>query len=294
MKNTDMLEWMNDLDGRFLTEAEQPAVKAVHKRRRIVPALIAAAAAVVCMTAGVSAAIGRNTELLEKWFGKGAESSLGNLPEPKTYENGQVRVTVETELDDGFTHMVLLSAAYPDGTKYNLFDAGIGSVIQYADGRRAATSHNASGFGFRHDETGSVNMDYLTCTIDCAAIEHDTMYLILTNYDTDKPCIFDGIRIPLHAEQNTAAVTFTAPDGNDFLLSGFEAVTTGNSAIKLNEAPVLTFLDGTQMTLGAKSVAELPLKDQADRKQYTFTEFKWIDVENIAAITFRGQTYTKS
>ena len=100
MKNTDMLEWMNDLDGRFLTEAEQPAVKAVHKRRRIVPALIAAAAAVVCMIAGVSAAIGRNTELLEKWFGKGAESSLGNLPEPKTYNHPDRRTHINMATND--------------------------------------------------------------------------------------------------------------------------------------------------------------------------------------------------
>lgn len=294
MKNTDMLEWMTDLDGRFLSEAERPAVKVTHKRRRYLPALIAAAAAVVCMTAGVSAALSRNTDLLGQWFGSDAADSLSNLPEPKTYENGQVRVTVETELDDGFTHMVMLSAAYPDGTKYNLLESAIGSEIQYADGRWAATEHGASGFGFHHDETGSVNMDYLTCTIDCATIEHDTMYLVLTNYDSDKPCIFDGIRIPLHAEQNTATVTFTAPDGNHFLLSGFEAVTTGKGVNNLDNQPILTFLDGRHMTLNAKSVAELPLKEQADRNQYTYTQFKWIDVDNIAAVTFRGQTYTRN
>ena len=46
MKNMDMLAWMNDLDAKYLEEAAAPQIHMQKKRRRLLPALIAAAAAV--------------------------------------------------------------------------------------------------------------------------------------------------------------------------------------------------------------------------------------------------------
>lgn len=54
MKNTDMLEWMNDLDVKYLTEACPPTIRQHRAKRRLMTILIAAAVAAVCMAAAAA------------------------------------------------------------------------------------------------------------------------------------------------------------------------------------------------------------------------------------------------
>lgn len=256
MKNTDMLEWMTDLDARFLAEAAQPAVKVTHKRRRTALTLIAAAAAVVCTTAGVSAAISRNTDLLTTWFGNGAEGSFAALPAPKAYENGQVRVTVETEFDDGISHLLLLSFSTPDGEPYDFpmydwrdaegrpikmqnrpeffgYDAHVNAYGTIGDFRE---------FGFVWDEPDSVpvpeeqvteyrNGKYFALRLTAEALGGGicTLKLALSNdYDArkypDNPekNIFAGIEIPVRCQQTVECPEFRAANGDFCRLSCFE------------------------------------------------------------------------
>jgi hypothetical protein len=267
-----MLEWLTDLDGRFLTEAEQPAIRVTHRRRRLVPALIAAAAAVVCMTAGVSASLSRNTDLLTKWFGKDAESSLSALPEPKVYENGQVRVTVETELDDGINHMLLVSIETPDGEPYQapLYDwqdvegnpirlqqsimtygydavhhgfSSIGQITEFGgfDFRRSPEDHSETPDGtipeYRLGSYMAIRIPY--AQFDEGDFSFKLMFRNMegTEIDIDDPDDnpFAGISIPVHKGQNTECAVYRAENGNECRLSCFELTVLDRNAANIAE-----------------------------------------------------------
>ena len=109
MKSTDMLEWMNGLNARYLAESEQPAIR--QHKKRLMPALIAAAAAAVCLTVGVGAYMRYNREMVQFGFGTLGEARMAELaaPEPVTCSNGRVSVTVENVLSDGKQAMLLLT-----------------------------------------------------------------------------------------------------------------------------------------------------------------------------------------
>ena len=109
MKSTDMLEWMNGLNARYLAESEQPAIR--QHKKRLMPALIAAAAAAVCLTVGVGAYMRYNREMVQFGFGTLGEARMAELaaPEPVTCSNGKVSVTVENVLSDGKQAMLLLT-----------------------------------------------------------------------------------------------------------------------------------------------------------------------------------------
>lgn len=328
MKNTDMLEWMNDLDAKYLTEAQpmaqQPQIQVRKQPRRMMPALIAAAVAAVCLTAGVSAYISRNTQLLDNFFGENAEENvtLAALPEPVVYENDYVRLTVETELDDGIRHALLLSCETLDGQQFDWNDINMGSEVQYADGTFIPL--NYGGFGFGWDENSTVMQyeddfaKYWVYYLDCDDLaSYEDIYLTFAPYDEERnpDNILEGIQIPLHTEQNVELAEFETPEGFTYRLSCFELIYTG--PYEDTEAPMylpesdeeamenidyraekyVIFNDGTRRKLESKSADGRYERDETGEYtgnwRYCDTQFDFVDLDEVAAIEIYGETYPK-
>ena len=109
MKNTDMLEWMGDLDAKYLREAQQPLIRQHKTNRKRLPAIIAAVAAAACLAIGVGAYVRYNQQMVQFGFGTLGEARIAELsePHPVTCDNGTMSVTVENVLSDGKQAMLL-------------------------------------------------------------------------------------------------------------------------------------------------------------------------------------------
>ncbi len=303
---------------RAVLRAVQPQKKPRVRRSLRIALAISAAAAAACMAAGVSAAANRNSDLLEKWFGKGAESSLTALPEPQVYENGQVRVTVEAEFDDGVNHLLLFSVETPDGEPYQL------PLITHTtvDGEEI-TSHDVlctwgknpkngwtswigdiTEFGHVWNEPGidaeafvptpeNLRGKYQSLVVRSDILNYGDMVLslipdrLLTQL-FEEPCLIDdptqndfaGIKLRLNPDTDTPYADYRAENGDTVRLSCFEL--TGQIAADFmnirNAALILN--DGSRRTLS-----------DADWHGDVFGFLA--DVSQVAAVEINGTVYEK-
>lgn len=339
MKNTEMLEWMNDLDPKYLTEAEptaqQPQITVRKKPRRLMPALIAAAVAAAALTAGVSAYISRNTDMLESFFGQNAEEqvTLAELPEPVVYENDYVRLTVETELDDGIRHAILLSCETLDGQPFdwnNFYHADGRANMRFEDGTLTPCSLN--GFGFGWDENSRIMLhdddfpkywvyyfDYVDDLDELA--DRGQMYFMFEQRHPAEDTENRLIQIPLNVGQNVKLAEFETPEDFTYQLSCFELIYTGpeenselpaashdifhgdveddaeyQAYLEQHNDKYLIFNDGTRRQLNADSGSGLAQTDDGNFTgiwRWCDTEFDFVDTDEVAAIEICGVTYPK-
>lgn len=148
MKNTDMLIWMNALDAKYLTEAAG-AASPQQKRsriRRTLPAMIAAAAAVLCLTVGVGAAADWDYKsLFTEYFTKQSDAPVSFDLEGmgKTLGFGQTfpscTVTFDSVLADSNTAYLVYSVEpqgkfIPDAAAHESYAFYLGAVLHSADG----------------------------------------------------------------------------------------------------------------------------------------------------------------
>lgn len=303
MKNTDMLEWMNHLDVKYLNEAEQPVIHHTGKRR-MAPALIAAAAAVAVMTAGVSAYIGRNTELLNDWFGANGENSVSEagLPEPVVYENGRVRLTVETEIDDGVNHFMLLTAENPDGTPFALMNDETGYYPMYVGEDDLMVGENGRG-GFCWEGSCSNLAEFVMHEDIAGQPSYMCFGMFGEGKDSENNPLRD-IRIAVHSEVNTELADFETIDGFHMQLSCFELVSYENyphaddhymSPPRSTAPKKLFFKDGSSVELNPQGGGGQFLKDEngndSDTYFYSVLGFDFLNVSEVTAIETDGVTY---
>lgn len=248
MKNTDMLEWMGDLDTKYLDEAAAPQIKMQKKPRRILPAMIAAAVAVVGMTAGVSAYLNYNKQMAQFGFGTIGEARMAeiSMPEPKTADNGQMSVTVENVLSDGIQAMLLLTLEPVDKSvpyDWSAYDEDYYHSIrnQFVIGEQQITTHILSDtmdqYREQQDAAGQRWVVlYLPVPEDAseeelASASYGTFLDVTENPDGEAAYtagdLFAGITIPVDLTKNVDAVEMRSEDGFELTLSAFELYQTG-------------------------------------------------------------------
>ncbi len=245
MKNTDMLEWMNDLDAKYLSEASQPEFSVQHRRRRFLPAMIAAAAAVLCLSVGAGAYMKYNQRMVQFRFGTVGEARMAELitPQPVTYSNENVRITVENVLSDGKQALVLTTVESDDpATMENLRQAtGLFDYMRpklYLGGELATRSCGVDSMDSSLELQEAMNECWYTLWLELpddpseealadAVLNMDkevTEYQGKTYVDGE---LFDGISIPLDLRQNVDAVQMVSEDGKELTLSAFELYQVG-------------------------------------------------------------------
>lgn len=257
MKSTDMLEWMNGLDARYLAESEQPAIR--QHKKRLMPALIAAAAAAVCLTVGVGAYMCYNREMVQFGFGTLGEARMAELaaPEPVTCSNGRVSVTVENVLSDGKQAMLLLTLEPVDKTQpfdWTEFDEDQNHAMRnrFLIGGEEYQSDIATGRPSENvfSEDGTNEAYEIMKAADQRWIK---MYFTLPEDASDKALadavfecftdaadangqqyvngdLFAGISIPVDLRQNADTVLMRSDDGKELTLSPFELYMVGYQA----------------------------------------------------------------
>ncbi|MBR6718434.1 MAG: hypothetical protein IKI77_08840 [Oscillospiraceae bacterium] len=248
MKNTEMLEWMSGLDPRYLEESEQPLIRQ-HKIRRRIPALIAAAAAVLCLTAGVSAYIRYNKPMVQFGFGTIGEARMAELaaPQPVTYDNGSMSITVENVLSDGIQGMLLLTLEPVDKSQpydWSDFDDHIHTYMWNefvcGDTRRDTRIAIDTMDGCREQQNAAGQRWftlYIKLPEDAAAEELANASLNCIRHTVEGNGssytygeLFSGISIPLDLRQNVDSVQMRAEDGTELTLSAFELYQYGVQA----------------------------------------------------------------
>ena len=255
MKNTDMLEWMNDLDEKYLSEAAQPVIRQ-HKKPRLTSALIAAAAAVAVMTAGVGAYMTYNKQMVQFGFGTLGEARMAELvaPEPVTYDNGIMSVTIENVLSDGVQSMILMTVepvnkdadiAMPDNENVwlsdfmqNEFVIGdtVSNSICYADFCETTTWAEQVAAGQRWYKV-FYTLPEDASEDDLANAEFN--FLKKVDETPEKTYIkgelFEGISVPVDLRQNVDAVRMQSEDGRELTLSAFELYEVGYDSSDPND-----------------------------------------------------------
>ena len=328
MKNTDMLEWMNDLDAKYLTEAAEPAVRQ-HRRHRLFPALTAAAIAAVCMAAGVSAYGIYHKESVQKYFGISGEESASAYVQPQTaqFSNGRVNFTVDTLLFDGHSAEVVVTLESLDPAVTFPHDDGyMPEILCNADwepierdvNRLTPDGKKLTGYGcyaFYHDADLPSNLcRYVMEFQNMEDWIGETLYFRFAEkgdpeYYNVNPCsaraLLDGLRIELPMEPNCTAYTMTAEDGSTLLLSDFELLLPPENEIDWDHftenAVTLIGADGTEQTVSFYSACSADDGTPVSVKLAVFDENESVtapvtrifSAEQTAAIRLNGVTYQK-
>ncbi|MBQ8922710.1 MAG: hypothetical protein IJ060_11255 [Oscillospiraceae bacterium] len=311
MKPETLTEAIGMIDDDLIVNARH--ARPVRRKRFLLPG-IAAAAAVVCLTVGASAAIGRNSHLLTRFFGDKGESAVAEaaLPEPVVYENDKMRLTVETEIDDGVRHLILLSGTTLDGEPFDWHPSGAFTKLVRADGSAVQSAMGGSGFGWNENRLTAEDYvndypKYFAYFIPDCDLEGEQCWLTFTMYDEtradENPAA--GIRIPVNTKQNTPLVQFTNGSDTEYALSGFELISTG--AVPWGEDPdsdmldentrILILRDGTRIALNQKAGSGYYLSDETGHQSGMYrtylTEFDWVDVSQVAAVEIDGKVYER-
>jgi len=303
MKPETLTDAIGMIDDDLIVNAR--ARRPVRRKRFLMPG-IAAAAAAIALTVGASAAFGRNPHLLTRWFGEKGESVAAEeqFPAPVSYENDRMRLTVETEIDDGFRHLILLSGTTLDGEPFNWHPDGVMAALVRTDGSVVPSEMGRSGFGWNEncltmEDYVNDYPKYLACVIPAGDLEKEQCYLTFRLYDesksTDNPAA--GIRIPVGHGQNTPLVHFTNGGDTEISLSGFELISIGTLTDIDCECAVI-LRDGTRIKLDPKSADGRPLTDEnggeSDVYRTARWEFDWIDVTQVAAVEVNGERYERA
>ena len=231
MKHTEMLEWMSGLDARFLSEAEQPAIR-MRKRKRL-PVMIAAVAAAVSLTVGAAAYASAmyHRESVTRYFGTSGEQRITEqIPfEPVSYSNENGSVTVDAVINDGINLSVVMTANLNNGTfnkaqnwaPWRLLDADgndIGQkIISYGS---VMTTKQAL------EESGMDEVAFVTELNGIQDYVGQTIYLDYYETELFDPSVREehplaGIKIPISLDPNVTCGKFCAEDGSELWLSDF-------------------------------------------------------------------------
>lgn len=255
MKNTEMLEWMNGLDAKYLTEAAHPVIR--QKKRRMLPALIAAAAAAACMTAGVFAYGLYHKESVQQYLGTAGEELFSEyaVKGTNTFSNDRASVTVDALLYDGYSaYAVMTIEAFDPSVTVRwdwnplperICDADgnaverdenrryegklIGSITAGGYWDREALPSNQGKFWVNFGDMRDWNGETLHMKYEDQAwqrqVDQETLDGIKNNeaakayYD-----LLRGLQVDFTFEKNCECYTMTAKDGSQVQLSDFEVI----------------------------------------------------------------------
>lgn len=311
MNNMDMLEWMNDLDAKYLYEAKQPAIQQTKSRRRLIPTLVAAAAASLCLTVGVCAYINYNKQMVQFGFGTLGEARMAELvaPEPVTYDNGIMSVTVENVLSDGVQAMLLLTVEPVDKTMEIAYpDHSVNEFIQneIVIGDETYRSHIAINdyWGPWEQMDAAGQRWYKVFFTLPENVSEEELANARFNYVKEvwekdgethtRGELFDGISIPIDMRQNTDAIKMQSEDGLEMTLSGFELYQVGYLSNRHDWwNMVITWKNGEQQRITYSGIAGSH-QSRDDDEPITWGEFavpttEQIDSESVTGnINFNG------
>lgn len=270
MKNTDMLEWMNDLDAKYLTEAERPVIRQ-RKKHRVLPALIAGAAAVSCMAFGVGAYMQYNQRMMQYAFGSKGEELMSDISEPQqvTAESSGLTLTVENVMSDGFHALLMLTVEPEDKSKpydWTAFDHDQTWFALLVGGEQYDGLSICSGF-WSETLALQTELNQRWMKVYCAlpeGVSAETLadseircvkrtYMLDEGETASSGTLLDGISVPVDLRQNTETLLMRAENGRELTISEFEmyqlgAVSAVENLTDFNNM-VITWKDGSEQRI---------------------------------------------
>ncbi|MCQ2416638.1 MAG: hypothetical protein MJ071_02370 [Oscillospiraceae bacterium] len=307
MRVETMIEAIGMIDDDMILEARKVRLKKPVQRRNRIAAMLSVAAAAACLTAGVCANVGRDSDLLNQWFGAEGEQSVSqdNLPAPIVFENENMRVILETEIDDGIAHLALLSFENLDGTPFEQYVSSGMYTMYVTENGEMSNTLRSSAFGFRYKADNEIPAPgCLAAIVDYDSTLIEPTYMTFVQMGATEqitPNLLEGIRIPLHFGKNTGLLSFEAENDIQFRLSCFEleCICPGEEYETMesslwNNKPVLILNDGTRKILDARGSGAGPLSDDSGYWRISFTGFDYQDISQVAALEYRGRVYPVS
>ena len=296
---------------------EDPIMKhaVIQKKRRLIPSLIAAAAAVMVLTVGTAAYITYNKQMVQNYFGTTGEALVSELPlaEPAYYTNGSVGVTVEALLNDGQYGLMLMTLDKLDPSVRFLNNKGHYTWYFVHQYENPVTSSSGIIEQVVQDDE---NPDRLQLAYRFNIPDNNTACVIRFNDSPDpNPELyhfadgFEDIEIPVDLTPNTERIHMSDKNGKELLLSGFEAVAPYSiSGFDTSDMSV-TWKNGSEQRIGLKCGAGfgnnkgkqsiLSFLLSSDGSNITENEpqgtpdtwYGYIDIAEVASIRIGNQTF---
>ena len=291
-----------------------------HTKRRLVPTLIAAAAAAVVLTVGTAAYITYNKHMVQSYFGTIGEARASELElaEPAYYTNGKVGVTAEALLNDGSYGLLFLTIDKLDETipdfKNERGNYEIHPAIHFAE-QPGNLSAIVEGIDTDENDPNRVHLAFRFSIPDDIDASAGTVSFKNVNINPDGSADevitdgFEGIEIPLDLSINTKQIHMVSEEGRELDLSGYEAVTPDNYGIAYCSDMSITWKNGKEQQIGLNCGAGfggdggeesvLSFRIAADGSDITEPEFSgdpdtwygYLDIDEVASIRIHNTTY---
>ncbi|MBP0975738.1 MAG: hypothetical protein J6P20_06715, partial [Oscillospiraceae bacterium] len=229
MKGNDLMNVMNGIDERFLTESELTVKKSRKRSQKALTAFISiAAAAALTIPAGVlaySQLIHRDS--VKMYLDDPDSIEEGGLAQNQVMENEHIRITLDTLLSDGYTALAVITLealddsgrSYIQSPPHFWFRSTVSGEIAAPSGSGSMANHieQQKTDTIRYYHTVRLrNMD-LSC-------DYDMIFF------GDGSILDDNFTAKVHFAENTETVRLKNDRGEELLLSQFEIVNAGDAA----------------------------------------------------------------
>lgn len=291
-----------------------------HTKRKLIPSLIAAAAAAAVLTVGTAAYITYNKHMVQSYFGTIGEARASELElaEPAYYTNGKVGVTAEALLNDGSYGLLFLTIDKLNETVPDFKDDrghyNIHPMIQFAE-QPDNLSAIVEGIDTDENDSNRVHLAFRFSIPDDIDASAGTVSFKNVNINPDGSADevitdgFEGIEIPLYLGVNTRQIHMVSEEGKELYLSGYEAITPDNYGTAYAEDMSITWKNGKEQQIGLSCGAGfggsdgeqsvLSFRIAADGSDITEPEFScdpdtwygYLDIDEVASIRIHNTTY---
>ena len=287
MKGNDLMNAMNGIDERFLTESELTVKKSRKLSKKALTAFVSiAAAAAFTIPAGVfaySQLINRDT--VKMYLNDADSIEESGLTQNQVMENEHLRITLDTLLSDGYTAVAVITLdAFDDSGRIYIQNHPYIKLRNPADGSYVFPS--GSGSMANHMEQQKTDTIRYYQTMDLQNVDCSCDYeMIFFDFDNS---LGDGFIARVSFAENTETVRLKNERGNELLLSQFEIVNTGEAAWDgLPESFAFLKNDGTKEIpeqrefLGTGPTEKNPMSTLFFGKFIDLAEYKGVEIDGV-------------
>ena len=306
MNKKDLFLAMNDIDDRFITEAEGGMTKRKrYAAKNVTKAVVSiAAAAVLTVSAGAAAyTLLENRQSVEHYLGESAADLVesGELVQNLVSSNEHIKFTLDTILNDGkFAEFIITYDCLDDEGKKLMEEIVMPDLELYYADTDEIIAGAISSQGYSADSASDNEAFVAVCDISLVDVSRP---LTLKLY-SDELCLgeyvdgssaeakeneLEGIEFSFNLEKNIESVAFESADGNQISLSPISL----SGDVKIYDTSSVSFVNNDGKTINALAEDGL-VRERGSEADFSYVVFnRAIDPTEYTNITINGVEYLK-
>lgn len=314
--NDKMFDIIGLADEKYLREAqEQPARKITHRRLSAKFVAVAAAAAIMTVSAGAYAVAKlSHKESVGKYYDSSAVSKIedSGYAVGKVSRNAHFEVTLESVMGDDYRCQPIVTLKPLDNEAIKcMSEFSYEPKIAYTDGGEIENknddkifnnvglinpgSHGKSFYDPAIDGESQPVMVFIYYQQGKTVIDRNRpLTMTFRSLDKEYESIFDGISFDLPKKQSVPSTTFYSPSGNELYISQFGMVGFAKVPTDVEDLNYkVNFTDGSSkdnLQLGTKGTN---LNLNGTEKGWSFEFITLVDIDDIVSVELYGEVYTR-